>query len=89
MRKNNPIGRKEEEMRVYRLIPVNGQKSFYGKAIVRVQDDGAETLYSYDAPIIERQPNGKLIKLYDGWTQTTGRHIKAFCGLSKEEYIKL
>ena len=79
-------------MRVYRLIPGNGQKSFYGKAIIRVQDDGAETLYSYDTPIIERQPNGKLIKLYDGWTQTTqttGRHIKAFCGLSKEEYIKL
>lgn len=76
-------------MRVYRLIPGNGQKSFYGKAIIWVQDDGAETLYSYDAPIIERQPNGKLIKLYDGWTQTTGRRIKAFCGLSKEEYIKL
>lgn len=25
----------------------------------------------------------------DGWSATTGRHIAAFCGMGKAEYIKL
>lgn len=60
-----------------------------GKAIVVIEDSGAETLYSYGTPIIKRLVNGELIKLYDGWTQTTGKHIKAFCGLNKAEYTNL
>lgn len=76
-------------MNIYELIPTNGQKSFYGKAKVIIADDGTETLYSYDTPIIKRLDNGKLIKLYDGWTRTTGKHIKAFCGLNKTEYMSL
>lgn len=34
-------------MRKYELIPTDGRKSFYGKAVVMVQDDGSEILYSY------------------------------------------
>ena len=76
-------------MRKYELIPTDGRKSFYGKAVVMVQDDGSEILYSYGTKIIEKTPGGGLVKFWDGWSQTTGRHIKAFCGLNKAEYFAL
>lgn len=76
-------------MRKYELIPTDGRKSFYGKAVVIVEDNGTETLYSYNTPIIKRLVSGELVKLWDGWSATTGRHIKAFCGLNKAGYEKL
>lgn len=76
-------------MSKYELKPTDGRKSFYGKAVVMVEDNGTETLYSYNTPIIKRLVSGELVKIWDGWTATTGRHIKAFCGLSKAEYMSL
>lgn len=76
-------------MKRYELIPHDGRKSFYGKAIVEVAQDGTETLYSYNTPIIKRLVSGELVKLWGGWSATTGRHIAAFCGLNKAEYMSL
>lgn len=76
-------------MRKYELTPVDGRKSFYGKAVVIVEDNGTETPYSYETPIIKRLVSGELVKLWDGWSATTGRHINAFCGLNKAAYIAL
>lgn len=76
-------------MKMYELIPTDGRKSFYGKAKVVIGSDGSETLYSYDTPIIKRDKAGKLSRLYAGWSATTGRHIKAFCGLNKAEFFQL
>lgn len=76
-------------MKRYELIPTDGKKSFYGKAIVEVEENGTETLYSYNTPIIKRLVSGELVKLWNGWTATTGRHIAAFCGLNKTEYMNL
>ena len=76
-------------MKMYELIPNNGRKSFYGKAKVVIDDNGNETLYSYDTPIIKRDVNGKLTKLWSGWSNATGAHIKAFCGLDKKAYVNL
>ena len=76
-------------MRKYELIPNDGRKSFYGKAIVIIGDDGSETLYSYGTPIIKKTAAGWLVKLWDGWSATTGRPINAFCGLNKAAYIAL
>lgn len=76
-------------MKIYELTPTDGRKSFYGKALVQVEENGTETLYSYETAIIKRFPGGGLEKLWDGWSVTTGRHIKAFCGLSKKEYEEL
>ena len=76
-------------MKMYELIPDNGRKSFNGKAKVIIDDNGNETLYSYDTPIIKRDINGKLTKLWNGWSNTTGTHIKAFCGLDKKSYDNL
>ena len=76
-------------MRKYELIPNDGRKSFYGKAVVEVADDGSETLYSYGTPIIKKTAAGELVKLWSGWSATTVRHIKAFCGLNKAAYMAL
>lgn len=76
-------------MKRFELIPTDGRKSFYGKAVVEVDKAGNETLYSYNTPIIKKLVDGSLVKLWEGWTATTGRHIKAFCGLSKTEYMNL
>lgn len=76
-------------MKKYELIPTDGRKSFYSKAVVEVAADGTETLYSYNTPIIKRTASGELVKLWDGWSVTTGRHIAAFCGLNKAAYMEL
>lgn len=75
--------------RRYELQPTNGRNSFYGKAYVEIDDDGNETLYSYQTPVIRRNKDGSLHRLYCGFTSTTGSHIKSFCGLTKKEFLKL
>lgn len=74
---------------MYELIPVDGRKSFYGKAKVYRDSAGKETLYSYDTAIISRDASGKLTRLWGGWSATTGRHINAFCGLNKSAFFAL
>lgn len=75
-------------MKTYELMPNNGRKSFYGKAIVQTDNKGNEILLSYGTPIVKRF-GGKLVRLYNGWTATTGSHIKSFCGLDKKEFLAL
>lgn len=41
-------------MKIYELRPVDGRKSFYGKALVHLDVDGSETLYSYGTRILTR-----------------------------------
>lgn len=74
---------------IYELAPANGRKSFGGKAVVEVLDDGARVLRSYGTPVIRWGPNGTLHRLYDGWSATTGHHIQFFCGLDKAAYNAL
>lgn len=75
-------------MSIYELKPTNNQKSFYGKAVV-VIEGGIETLYSYNTAVIERLADGSLKRLWSGWSNTTGKHIKAFCGLNKAQFEEL
>ena len=51
-------------MRIYELMPVGSVKSFYGKAIVVVDDNGNETLKSYQTDIIRRDADGSLHRLW-------------------------
>ena len=77
-------------MRLYELSPAFGQQeSFYGKAQVLEYNDGAAVLLSYHTPIIRREKNGTLSRLWAGWSNTTGRHIYAFCGLRKKDFFAL
>lgn len=76
-------------MRRFELSPIDGRKSFYGKAYVIEDDNGNKTLYSYDTPIITESADGNYTRLYNGYTATTGRHINAFCGMNKDAFMKL
>ena len=84
----NLIGAKKK-MKIYELKPITSQKSFYGKAIVEIDDNGDEILYSYNTPIIKKMVDGTYKKLWNGWTATTGKHIKAFSGLNKAAFMGL
>ena len=77
-------------MKEYELMPKDGHKSFYRKAIVQVDNQGTETLQSYGTKIISRDSSGNLKRFYKGlWSATTGRHIKSFCGLNKADFLKM
>lgn len=74
---------------VFELKPLY-QKSFYGKAKVVVLENGNEVLYSYGTPIIYKDLNkDRVYRLWNDWSATTGRHIKAFIGLNKKGYQAL
>lgn len=70
-------------------LPEQNQKSFYNKAVVRVDKDGTQKLYSYNTLIISRDAQGNYKRYWDDWTQTTGKHIKAFSGLNKKQFLNL
>lgn len=76
-------------MTITDLLPIDNRKSFYGKAKVIFSDNGTQTLMSYNTNIIRKEVDGSLSRLYDEWSLTTGRHIKAFCGLDKSQFFKL
>lgn len=88
---NTPEQKQEEKatMKIYDLKPTDSRKSFYGKARVIVEDNGTETLYSYETAVVKRTAAGELVRLWAGWSATTGRHIAAFCGLNKAEFMAL
>lgn len=76
-------------MRIYELKPATRQKSFYGKAKVIVLDDGTQLLKSYDTIVLKRKASGELVRTWQGWSATTGKHIAAFAGINKKEYLAL
>lgn len=73
----------------YELRPTTSQKSFYGKAIILTFSDGSKVLKSYSTLVAKQLPNGQIVRLWGGWSATTGRHIAAFCGLNKREFCAL
>ena len=52
-------------------------------------DDGSEVLQSYETQVLRRYSDGTLHRLWNDWSATTGKHIKAFCGLNKKQYLEL
>jgi len=70
----------------YYLEPKGSQKSFGGKAIVEEYENGDKVLLSYLTPVLKKTKEGKLIKLWDGYSATTGRHVKAFAGISGNDF---
>ena len=80
-----------ETEKTEKLIPNDSHKSFYGKAKVEHHNFHglrAEVLVSYTTPVLVRMDD-KLYRTWDGWSATTGRHIRAFAGLGKREYWNL
>lgn len=86
---------KDKTWKIYLLEPVKEQhqQSFYGKAYVEMwflkKELISETLWSYNTKILTRYPGGKIVRHFDGWTYTTGKHIYAFCGIRKKEFFQI
>ena len=74
---------------IYDLIPTNGRLSFYGKARVEILEDGTKILFSYGVKIMTIKNNGEMIRHWNDWSNTTGTHIKSFCGLCKKDFLNL
>ena len=69
------------------------QKSYYGKAKTRTENNATIlTSYATDVAKIE---NGKLFRLWSGWSSTTAKHINDFCKqyglptISKKEWLQM
>ena len=60
------------------IIPADGHKSFYGKAILIDDEKGTRTLESYNTPVCKLVSDGAFIKLWDGYSATTMRHVNGF-----------
>lgn len=65
-------------MREFELIPIDGRKSFYGKAVVIEKDNGDVDLKSYYTVVCGIR-NGRFVRFWGNYSSTTMRHIKAFC----------
>lgn len=65
-------------MKKYELIPTDGCKSFYGKAVVIEKDNGETVLQSYDTEVCKIDSNGEFVRLWSGYSATTMRHINSF-----------
>lgn len=69
-------------MKIFNLIPgkYDGRKSFYGKAQV-IERNGVKYLKSYNTIVCKISRNGKFYRFWNGYSQTTMRHIDSFCDL--------
>lgn len=65
-------------MRMFELIPDNGRKSFYGKALVRENWNKSVTLVSYVTDVCSIDSNGNFIRHWPGYSLTTMTHINTF-----------
>ena len=55
-------------------------KSFYGKAKV-IEKDGETLLQSYDTIVCKIDKNGEFVRMWDGYSATTMRHVNSFLQL--------
>lgn len=79
-------------MKEFTLKPVHGQKSFYGKATVFEIESGYKILKSYDTFVCMLDPKDKFIRLWNGYSVTTAKHVNSFLnlyglqGMNKKEW---
>ena len=65
-------------MKIYELQPNDNRKNFYGKAKIICKDNGEIYLKSYDTEVCKIIPGGVFVRLWDGYSATTMRHVNAF-----------
>lgn len=76
--------------KIVELHPIDGRKSFYGKAWAIYLPNGTICLKSYDT-IIAAYDGADVHRLWAGYSATSNRHYKAFCdfcGIEKTEKWK-
>jgi len=59
------------------LNPVDGRKSFYGKAAM-FENDGIYQLQSYDTIVAKYDKNANHLQIFGWYSATTARHINSF-----------
>ena len=64
-------------MKIYKLDPNGSSKSFYGKASV-IEEKGEKFLKSYETIVCKIGKNDNFVRLWNGYSATTMRHINAF-----------
>lgn len=67
-------------IQVYDLSPSN-QKSYYGKAKIIKDENGKIFLQSYDTLVCYIDNDGKVKRIWDGYSSTTMKHINDFLRL--------
>ena len=65
-------------IQIYELPCYDNRKSFYGKAHVKVQNDGSAILQSYNTDVCQIDANGTVTRLWGGYSATTMRHVNSF-----------
>ena len=65
-------------MSTYDLPCFDHRKSFYGKARVIHMRDASTILESYGTRVCKLTPEKKFVRLWDGYSQTTMRHVNSF-----------
>lgn len=76
-------------MKTYGLLNDKGEQFRCGAPVVIIDDNETEHLISYNTEILQKDKNGAIKRVWTGWSQTTGKHIKAYCGLNKAGYEAL
>jgi len=76
-------------MKTYGLLNDKGEQFRCGAPVVIIDDNETEHLISYNTEILQKDKNGTTKRVWTGWSQTTGKHIKAYCGLNKAGYEAL
>lgn len=67
-------------MKTYELSPgkFDRVRSFYGKARIIEKDSGERILQSYNTEVCKITPGGEFVRLWDGYSLTTMRHVNSF-----------
>lgn len=76
-------------MKTYGILNEKGEQFRCGAPVVVIDDDGTEHLISYNTEILRKDAQGNLKRVWTSWSQTTGKHVKAYCGLDKKGYEAL
>lgn len=64
--------------RIFELPCMDSRKSFYGKARVIECSNGEKLLQSYETIVCKIDASGRVIRLWEGYSATTMRHINSF-----------
>ena len=60
---------------------VNKKRLNHMNAIIKYYNDGSEILQSWNTDVVKKTPDGKYIRLWTGWSSSTMKQVKAYCGL--------
>ena len=68
-------------MKILDLKPLNGQKSFGGKAQIIIMNGNIIQLISFETIVAEYNTKEDVINVFDWFSMTTAKHINSFLEL--------